>query len=370
MRRDHNVVEHSVDKKVILEKIDLLMENLINIKDSGEFLLHFDEIVVDDKSWNVWHWPQGIGLFGIYKYYQATKSQKAKQIVENWFDQQFEIGLPAKNINTMAPLLTLSLMYEETKDSKLLPYLEKWANWAMYELPRTKEAGFMHLTFGSFNEEQLWDDTLMMAVLPLAKIGKILGKMEYIEEAKRQFMLHAKYLQDRKTGLWFHGWTFKGNHNFAEALWARGNCWITIAIPELIEILDLHKDDGFRLFLEETLKQQVNALINFQKESGLWPTLLNESESYIESSATAGFAYGILKAIRKGYIENQNMENVENAIVAIVNQIDENGELQNVSVGTPMGEDLEFYRMIPKTAMPYGQSLAVLALTEYLYTFI
>ncbi len=64
----------------------------------------------------------------------------------------------------------------------------------------------------------------------LAKIGKVLGKESYVEEAKYQFLLHIKYLYDAKTGLWFHGWTFEeGRHNFADAHWARGNCWITLA---------------------------------------------------------------------------------------------------------------------------------------------
>ena len=83
-------------------------------------------------------------------------------------------------------------------------------------LPRTEESGFQHIVFNSENPQQLWDDTLMMSVLPLAKIGQLLGRPQYVEEARRQFMLHVKYLVDRKTGLWFHGWTFDGRHNFAE----------------------------------------------------------------------------------------------------------------------------------------------------------
>lgn len=55
-------------------------------------------------------------------------------------------------------------------------------------------------------------------MLPLAKIGLLFNKREYIEEAKKQFLIHIKYLCDNKTGLWFHGWTFEGNHNFAEAI--------------------------------------------------------------------------------------------------------------------------------------------------------
>lgn len=52
--------------------------------------------------------------------------------------------------------------------------------------------------------------------------------------AKFQFLLHAQYLMDTKTGLWYHGWEFTGDgscsgHNYAEALWARGNCWVSLA---------------------------------------------------------------------------------------------------------------------------------------------
>ena len=60
-----------VPKELVKEKIDLLVENLTTIKDdNGEFLLDFDGLKVDDKSWTVWNWPQGVGLYGIYKNYQ------------------------------------------------------------------------------------------------------------------------------------------------------------------------------------------------------------------------------------------------------------------------------------------------------------
>ena len=42
------------------------------------------------------------------------------------------------------------------------------------------------------------------------------------------------------------------------------------------------------------------------------------------------------------------------------------GELLQTSFGTGMGSDLEFYRQIPLTSMPYGQAMAILCLTEYL----
>ncbi|MBC6308728.1 glycoside hydrolase family 105 protein [Listeria sp. FSL L7-1582] len=359
-----------IEKEVVEEKIDLLIENLTTIRDDqGAFLLDFDGLKVDDKSWSVWNWPQGVGLFGIYKNYRITKNDKALQVVQDWIENRMKEGAPPKNVNTMAPLLTMAYLYEDTGDSKYIPYLEQWAEWVMHDMPRTEEDGLQHATYGPENKNQLWDDTLMMTVLPLAKIGKLLNRPEYIEEARYQFLIHVKYLQDRKTGLWYHGWTFEGNHNYAEALWARGNCWITIAIPEIIEILELAENDELRIFLIHTLNAQVASLKKYQHESGLWHTLINDKDSYLESSATAGFAYGILKAVHKHYISAEYEEVAYKAMAGLLNEIDENGEVQHVSVGTGMGDHLDFYREIDMTAMPYGQSLTILCLTELLVSF-
>ena len=65
----------------------------------------------------------------------------------------------------------------------------------------------------------MWDDTLMMTVLPLAKIGKLLNRPQYVEEANLPVLLHVQNLMDRETGLWFHGWNYEGRHNFARARW-------------------------------------------------------------------------------------------------------------------------------------------------------
>ncbi|WP_202980677.1 beta-galactosidase BglB [Alteromonas sp. RKMC-009] len=356
----------------VRQNIDKLIDNLVNITDeTGEFLLKLEDgRVIDTKGWNDWEWTHGIGLYGLLKYWDITGDDKAREIIEDWFANRFAEGTPTKNVNTMSPFLTLAYMQERTGNRSYLPYLDVWAEWIMDGIPRTEENGIQHIVFNSVNYQQMWDDTLMMSVMPLAKIGLLLDRPHYVEEAKRQFMVHTKYLADRKTGLWFHGWTFDGRHNFADALWARGNCWVTIAIPEFIELLDLPETDALRLFLIETLEAQVKALVETQHESGLWHTLLDDPTSYLEASAAAGFAYGILKAVRKGYISDEYRPCAEKAIKAVLENIDETGELQQVSFGTPVFDTLQGYKDIPLTSMPYGQSMAILALVEYMNAYI
>ncbi|ANZ73669.1 BA75_01181T0 [Komagataella pastoris] len=352
------------------ELINRLITNLVNIKDhTGQFLMTIpDGRVIDTKGWITgWEWTHGIGLYGMWHYYQQTDNKAILDHIEDWFQAQMfgPDGSTSKNINTIAVFLSLAYVYEKHGNEKYRPYLDSWAEWAMYDLPRTECGGMQHATYLTDNYQQMWDDTLMMTVMPLAKIGLLFNRPHYVEEAKKQMLLHVKYLADTKTGLWFHGYTFEGNHNFANALWARGNSWITIVIPEFIELLNLQPGDFLREFLLETLNRQVSKLADLQDDSGLWHTLLDDPSSYLESSASAGFAYGILKSVRKRYIDAKYRDVGVKAIKGVISQIDSDGELLNTSFGTGMGDDLQFYRDIPLTSMPYGQALGMIALVEY-----
>lgn len=362
--------ERFISREGLQELVRRLTDNLVGIADeTGEYLLRLDDgRVIDTKGWAGWEWTHGIGLYGMWQYYDQTGETAMRDIIDSWFAARLAEGT-TKNVNTMAPFLTLAYRYEEAGDRTLLPWLDSWAEWAMRAMPRTPHGGMQHITLAEENHHQLWDDTLMMTVLPLTKIGLLLDRPHYVREATFQFLTHVAYLMDRETGLWFHGWTFEGNHNFAKARWARGNSWLTMVIPDFLELVDLPESDPVRRFLIEVLDSQVAALAALQDDSGLWHTLLDDPSSYVEASATAGFAYGILKAVRKGYLGAQYSPVAEQAVRAVIANISDDGELQQVSFGTGMGSDLDFYRDIPRTSMPYGQAMAILCLAEYLRTY-
>jgi unsaturated rhamnogalacturonyl hydrolase len=63
--------------------------------------------------------------------------------------------------------------------------------------------------------------------------------------------------------------------------------------------------------------------------------------------------------------EEGYMHVASKGLEGVIAQIDESGEVANVSFGTAMGPNLQFYKDIPITSMPYGQALAMLALVEW-----
>lgn len=358
---------HFISRHELQSLIQKVTHNLVNIRDeAGTFLLRLDDgRVIDTKGWAGWEWTHGVGLYGIHQYYQQTGDTAMRDIIDSWFADRFAEGATTKNVNTMAPFLTLPGATKRPGDRSIC-WLDSWAEWAMHEMPRTEHGGMQHITLAEENHQQMWDDTLMMTVLPLAKIGKLLNRPQYVEEAVYQFLLHVQNLMDRETGLWFHGWSYDGQHNFARARWARGNSWLTMVIPDFLELVDLPEHSAVRRYLIQVLNAQIAALAKCQDDSGLWHTLLDDPHSYLEASATAGFAYGILKAVRKRYVAAEYAEVAEKAIRGVVKNISPEGELLQTSFGTGMGGNLDFYREIPLTSMPYGQAMAILCLTEYL----
>lgn len=361
-----------LEKKRVLSAIQALTERLVHIRDeNGDFTLHTKgHAPVNDKEWESWGWPQGVGLYGLSQYYRLTQDAATLDLIRRWFDRRFAQGMVDKNVNSMAPFQAMILLYEDTKDPRYLPYIDAWLEWVIHDMPRTEEGGLQHITVATPNRQQLWVDTLMMTVMPLARGGRLLRRPAYEEEARRQFLLHIRYLADKKTGLWYHGWTFEGRHNFAGAFWGRGNCWATITLADYLEFLGLPQGDAFGDYLRAVLRSQIDALCRCQASSGLWHTVLDDPATYEEASATAGFAYGILKAVRRHYVDPSYQTVGIRAIRALLKQMAPDGTLEKVSTGTPVFQTATEYNQVGIGPMPYGQSLAIMALTEFLRLYI
>lgn len=366
-------------EKEIRAKLDLVVDKLINLdrpadeekltKDGGEAIGMFPR----DFGIQEWDWPQGVGLYGLLKLDKHDKSKNYLDFLNNWYKTNIDNGLPSKNINTTAPLLTLINLLETSPNKEFENLCLKWADWLIDCLPRTKEGGFQHVTSANgdrqgvrLNESEMWIDTLFMTVLFLNKMGQKYNRQDWIDESIHQVLIHTKYLYDKKSGLFFHGWSFNENSNFGEIFWCRGNSWFTFGILDYIDMFDGEMNPGLKKFLVDTFKAQVNALAKYQSKSGLWHTVIDDPTSYEEVSGSAAIAAGILTGIRLGILDDSFKPVGKKAIEAICNNIAKDGTVLNVSGGTGMGYNKEHYKNIIIAPMAYGQSLTIMALVEAL----
>ena len=316
----------------------------------------------DHLTLDTWEWPQGVAVYAMYKLYKATGNKQTLEDMRAWYARHLAKGLPSKNVNTMAPMLGMTLLYKETGDETYRPIIEEWSQWVMTQMPRTQEGGLQHITSDDVNEQQLWDDTLYMTCLFLYQAGDALDREDMKQEAEYQFLLHIKYLHSPKTGLWYHGYCFQGRHHFGQAYWGRGNSWFTACAVDFAEWIP---DGPVRRLILNTWQEQCKALLSVQDpESGLWHTLLDQPDSYLETSASAAIAYCLLKGSRLGLLDEDCRAAGEKALQGVIAQVAEDGTVQGVSYGTPMGWTQDFYRTIPIQPTAYGQGLTFLMLTE------
>ncbi len=320
-----------------------------------------------------WDWPQGIGLYGLYKLQNFYGDGRYMDFFRNWIENNLEVGLPVKNVNTTVPYLVIACLLDQLDDPKYEKMCLEHADWLMNDLPRTQDHGFQHVTTALgdrnnviLNTGEIWVDTMFMAVLFLNKMGHLYNRKDWMDEATRQMLVHIKYLYDKHTGLFYHGWTFNERNNFGGVFWCRGNSWFTYGILEFLDMSKDTLDPQIYEYFTDTFRSQAGTLRKIQGSKGLWHTVLTDPTSYEETSGSAAITAGILKAIRLGILDSSYKECAEKAVEEICANVAEDGTVLNVSAGTGMGYNADYYKNIIIHPMAYGQSLALIALTEAL----
>ena len=76
---------------------------------------------------DLWEWPQGVGLYGMYQYAEAMNDQDTFDYLMQWYDRRLAFGLPERNVNTCSPLIALMAMAELTEDPEYIAVCDEWS---------------------------------------------------------------------------------------------------------------------------------------------------------------------------------------------------------------------------------------------------
>jgi len=191
----------------------------------------------------------------------------------------------------------------------------------------------------------LWLDDLYMSLPALAQMGVLTGDKKYFDEAVKQYQLFAKRMFNNERGLYMHGWV-QDMEPHPQFHWARANGW---ALMTKVELLDaLPENHAGRAEILEMLKKHVAGLAARQNGTGFWHQLLDRNDTYLETSATAIYAYCIARAINKGWLEAKAYGPMALlAWSAVGTKVNAKGQVEGTCVGTGMGFDPAFYYYRP-----------------------
>lgn len=201
----------------------------------------------------------------------------------------------------------------------------------------------------------LWLDDMFMGIPALAQMGKLTNDNKYYDEATRQVFLFADKMFNRDRGIFMHGWV-QSMEDHPQFHWARANGWGLLTMVEVLDVLPENHPDRSKLLA--LFKSHVKGLQQYQSGSGFWHQLLNKEDSYLETSATAIYAYCMAHAINKGWLDKLAYSpTVLLAWNAISTKINESGQIEGTCVGTGMAFDPAFYYhrpISPYAAHGYG----------------
>ena len=330
--------------------------------------LEFDrdevEKVIDaivEKTINMdltWDWPCGVAYYGIAYAYEVTKKQKYLDLLKARVDEYIDdLGLPPVwTVNTCAMGHCLITLYDATGDKKYWDVVMSKVDYLENEALRFGDNVLQH-TVSANNDfpEQCWADTLFMAAFFLLRVGVHEKDEKLIGDALNQYYWHIKYLQDKNTGFYYHGYNNITGDHMSGFYWGRANAWAAYTMSQVGHILpEAYLYPQF-LDIAGSLNEQLSALKTVQTEDGLWRTILDDEESYEEISASAGIAAAMLA---KG--NPLHIKYINKAIKGLIKNVTPEGRVLNVSGGTAVMKDRDGYRNISRDWMQgWGQGLAL-----------
>ena len=203
----------------------------------------------------------------------------------------------------------------------------------------------------------LWIDDAYMSIPFLAQMGKTTGERKYFDDAARQVMGMSARLFDASKGLFDHSW-FADMEDDARVFWGRGDGWAMMAIAELLSVMpDNHPD---RPKVLEIFRRGARGAAETQSGTGLWHQLLDKTDSYLETSASAMFTFAIARGVNKGWLPPSYAPIAQTGWRALEARVLPDGQIEGICVGTTAAYDAVYYYNRPtalNAMQGYGPTL-------------
>ncbi len=237
--------------------------------------------------------------------------------------------------------------------------IEETAIYIRNKQDRLKDGTFVRRRF---DRTTMWADDLYMSVPFLVRYSKLANKEEYLNDAILQVKNFHKRLFSPVSSLYHHCW-YGESDTFGVAHWGRANGWVAMAVCDLLDFMP--HDHSERKEIIEILLKQIIGFSRYQSQNGMWRQLLNKEDAWLETSVTAMFSYAVARAVNKGWIDNIYSSIAVNGWKGLRENISYDGELNNVSTGFNIKQDLPFYYNIPvEKGGAHGLGAVLLAGTE------
>ena len=313
-----------------------------------------------------WNYPLGVTMYGLLHTAIAIGSEDIKNYIKDhvqlcidtleyalWDKEQYGGATSIHNLLTSIDSLDdcgsfASMMLEVNKYLGLRD-VKKVADYVgdyIYNHQSRLEDGtfFRKEMMHHFHNMTLWADDLYMSVPFLVRYSQFTGDQKYLDDAANQFFGFKKRLFMPEEKIMSHVYDFKYDSK-TNVPWGRGNGWVVFSMTELLEVLP--EDHPKRNDLIEFLNTLCEGYLALQDDEGMWHQVLNDHESYPETSCTSMFIYAFSRGIRFGWLKNPEkyVKAIYKAWKGISKtSVDSNGNVYGVCRGSEFSFIADYYK--------------------------
>lgn len=313
-----------------------------------------------------WNYPLGVTMYGLLHTAIAIGSEDIKNYIKDhvqlcidtleyalWDKEQYGGATSIHNLLTSIDSLDdcgsfASMMLEVNKYLGLRD-VKKVADYVgdyIYNHQSRLEDGtfFRKEMMHRFHNMTMWADDLYMSVPFLVRYSQFTGDQKYLDDAANQFFGFKKRLFMPEEKIMSHVYDFKYDSK-TNVPWGRGNGWVVFSMTELLEVLP--EDHPKRNDLIEFLNTLCEGYLALQDDEGMWHQVLNDHESYPETSCTSMFIYAFSRGIRFGWLKNPEkyVKAIYKAWKGISKtSVDSNGNVYGVCRGSEFSFIADYYK--------------------------
>ena len=201
---------------------------------------------------------------------------------------------------------------------------------------------------GITSEARYWIDDMYMIPAIQCQAYRATHEMPYLDRVALTMNAYLEKLQ-QPNGLFHHG-------PDSPFFWGRGNGWVAAGMAELLR--ELPSGHPKHASILASYRKMMQTLLQYQTTDGMWRQLIDDPESWTESSGSAMIAASMITGVKAGWLEAETFTPAaRKAWLALAKLVDTDGNIGDVCIGTDKGFSREYYLDRPRaTGDLHGQA--------------
>jgi len=238
-------------------------------------------------------------------------------------------------------------LYVQTKKEKYLNLGLYYADsqWIVPENASAAKTAYAEKDYSW--QTRLWVDDMFMITILQVQAYRATGNEKYLNRAARQMTLYLNKLQ-LQNGLFYH-------HPKTPFFWGRGNGWFAVGMAEILRFLTESSEE--RAIIMESYQKMMNTLLYYQESDGMWRQIIDDTESWKETSCTAMFTYAFITGVKEGWLDAEEFgAAARRGWLGVTSYINEDDELTEVCQGTGRGDRQHYLNRKRQTGDLHGHA--------------